>query len=157
MNDTQRDALKAAILADPTLAPLASGPTTDYNGLVAACNASTDTDAWKTVVNPQDIDDAPNYTQFDTIPAGKRDSWAFMLAFPRDFTRNKTRKWITDVWGSATAGSNAEAILQAGIEEATWAQVAIGGNVKTTDTVSALDRSFDELVTLQDVLAMFNV
>ena len=32
-------------------------------------------------------------------------------ATSRDFTKAKIRNWVTDVWGNATAGSNAEAVL----------------------------------------------
>jgi len=113
--------------------------------------------AWHTAVAPVDMDDAPDYTSFDAISAGKRDSWGFLLARPRDFNRGKVRKWITDVWGNATAGSNAEAILQAGLVNATAAEVAIGGTTKTTGTVSGLDRNYIGGVTVQEVNGMFSV
>jgi hypothetical protein len=135
---------------------LSSGPTTDYNRLVTELNKASATVAWKVSVAPADLDDAPDYSTFDTIAAGKRDSWAFLLNFPRDLTRNKTRKWITDVWGNATAGSNAESILLAGTEPATVAQNVIGGSTKVTGTVSALDRSYIGLISLNDIVEMFN-
>lgn len=68
----------------------------------------------------------------------------------RDFSRNKTRKWITDIWGNATAGSSAEAIMQAATENATVAQVALGGTTKTTGTVTALDRAYAGQVSQED-------
>ena len=159
MTPAQLATLKAAILADPALSPLSSGPTTDYNGLVTLLNAaaSPTTKAWRTSVPPVDADDAPDYSTFDSIPAGKRDSWGFFLAFTRDYNRNKTRKWVIDVWGNATAGSNAEAVLTTGLENATRAQVIIGGTQKTTGTVSGLDRYFTGVVTADMVVGMFNV
>lgn len=161
LTNNQRNTLKAAILADPALSPLASGATTDYNGLVTACNAtkSPAVSAWRTSVPSEDSDEATPWDQFDTLSTGKRDSWniAFMR-FPRNFSRVKVRKWVTDVWGNATAGSNAETILLGcGVENATYAQAAIGGTSRTTGTVTALVRSFDGNVTLDDVVAMFNV
>jgi hypothetical protein len=97
--------------------------------------------AWRTAVTPQEADAAPSYSAFDAIVAGKRESWGFFLRYSRDFSKNKIRAWITDVWGTATAGSNAEAVLQAGAENASVAENAIGGTSRTTGTVSALDRN----------------
>jgi len=112
--------------------------------------------AWGVSVTPQAMDDAPDYNSFDVIAAGKRDSWGFLLHFSRDFNRNKTRKWITDIWGSATAASNAEAILQAGLVNATQAEATIGGATKTTGTVSGIDRTYLGGVTVQEVNSMFS-
>jgi hypothetical protein len=69
----------------------------------------------------------------------------------RDFNRNKVRKWITDIWGNATAASNAEAILLAGTEKASRAEVVFGGATKTTGTVAALDRAWIGDVQITDV------
>lgn len=158
LTQSQLAALKAAILADPALAALTSGPGTDYPAIAAAMNADASpvTLAWRTSVPAADSDDAPDYSTFDSLAAGKRDSWALFLAQPsRDYTRNKVRKWITDVWGNAVANSNSEAILKAGTENASRAEVVIGGNTKTTGTVTALDRAWQGEVTIEDVNAMF--
>lgn len=98
--------------------------------------------AWATNVEPNVADEAPSYTTFDALAAGKRDSWGRFLAYPRNFSRAKVRNWVVDVWGSATAGSNAEAILLAATYSATNAQYAIGGTTRTTGTVSALDLTY---------------
>ena len=119
-------------------------------------DASPVVKAWSTTVNPNDMDDAPDYTTFDAISAGKRDSWGFLLARTRDFNRNKVRKWVTDIWGNSTAGSNSEAILLAGLVNATAAEVAIGGATKTTGTVSGLDRTYLGGVTVLEVNQMFS-
>ena len=156
MTPAQTALVKAAILADGTLAPLTSGPGTDYVGIMNAMNAPSTTTAWRTSVPPQDMDEAADYTVFDSIAAGKRDSWGYLIGFNRDFTRNKIRKWITDVWGNATAGSSAESILQAGTEKASKAEVAIGGTVKTTGTVSAIQRDWAGQIQLSDVVGMFH-
>jgi len=142
MTPAQQATLRAAILADPILGPLTSGPGTDIQAVAAALNADASpvVKAWITAVPQADMDDAPDYAAFDNIVAGKRDSWGFLLARERDFTRNKVRKWITDIWGNATANSNAEAILKAGTENASRAEVILGGATKTTGTVSGLER-----------------
>jgi hypothetical protein len=158
LTNADRLTLKAAILADPALAPLTSGQGTDYNAISIALNTASATRAWRTGVPAGDSDDAPDMSTFDALTAGKRDSWALFLGQSvRDFGRNKVRKWITDIWGNATANSNAEAILLAGTEFATRAEVIIGGNTKTTGTVTGLDRNWTGTVSLQDVAGMFNV
>jgi len=98
--------------------------------------------AWFTVAPEKAVEEAPSYTAYDTLVTGKRDSWVLFLRSPRDFTKAKVRNWVVDVWGNATSGSNAEAILQAGTFNATNAQVAIGGTARSTGTVSALDLTF---------------
>lgn len=157
----QRNALKTAILADPVLAPLASGTTTDYNALVTACNAKKAPAvlSWRARVDPVEIDAATPWANFDTITvAAKRDSYLHaFLRYQRDFASAKIRKWLTDVWGNATVGSNAETILLGcAVEDATWAQAAIGGSSESVNAVTALDRAFDGDVTLDDILKMFN-
>jgi hypothetical protein len=57
MTPTQLTALKAAILADPALVPLTSGPTTDYNGLIAlmALDFSPDWWVYKTTLTRHEV------------------------------------------------------------------------------------------------------
>lgn len=149
LNTTQLTTLKTAIQTEPAVATdLANG---NYQNIANYFNASAGSLAWRKNVSPQEADEAPNYSTFDSILAGKRESWGFFLAFTRDFSRNKVRNWITDVWGNATAGSNAESILQAGTENATRAEVLFGGNNKTTGTVTALDRSWSGQITANDI------
>ncbi len=155
----QLQTLKAAILADPALAAMTSGPGTDYNAIAIAlsADASPVTKAWRVDVPASDSDDAPDYSTFDALIAGKRDSWALFLAQPsRNYSRNKVRKWVTDIWGAATAASNSEAILLAATENAKRCEVIIGGTTRTTGTVSALDRGYIGTVQLSDVSGMFN-
>ena len=117
---------------------------------------ATPTKAWSNSVSPDVMDDAPDYTTFDAISAGKRDSWGYLIARNRDFNKNKVRKWVTDIWGNATAGSSSESILLAGTLNATGAEVAIGGSTKTTGTVSAIDRNYIGGMTVQEVNLMMS-
>lgn len=94
---------------------------------------------WRAGVTPQESDEAATYTSYDTLGTGKRDSWALFLRYNRDFGRNKVRNWIVDVWGTATAGTVSESVLQAGTRPGTNLQIALGGTSKTTGTVTALD------------------
>lgn len=158
MTPEQKAIVKAYVLADPVLAPHTSGPETDY-GLIAnalAEYASPPVLAWRTSVPAVVSDDAPSYSTFDSIAAGKRDSWGFFLAQTRDFTRKKVRDWVVDVWGSATAGSNAEKILQAATENMRVVEVVLGGTDKTTGTVTAKDRAYVGSIDLTEVASIFN-
>lgn len=132
--------VRAAIFADQTAAPLLAAG--NVSGLQTWLNAGTATRGWLSNASPSLLDEAPTYTTYDTLIQGKRDSWVRLLAAARDFTKAKIRNWVTDVWGAATAGSNAEAVLQAGSEPATNVQVILGGPTRVTGTVSALARNY---------------
>lgn len=100
------------------------------------------TPAWLTSGLPIDAEEAPSYTTYDSLVQGKRDSWMLFLRAPRDYTKSKVRLWVVDVWGAATSGSNAEAVLLAGTTSATNLQHALGGLTRSTGTVSALNLTF---------------
>lgn len=153
LTPAQLPTLKAAILAetDPTFVALRNGGAT--GAMADWYNVESATSAWSTSVAPTTTDDAPDYGTFDTIVAGKRDSWGFFLAFTRDFSRGKVRKWVTDVWGNATAGSNAEAILQAGTRKALRGEMLFGGSVAATGTVSATKLNWQGTISNEDVIA----
>lgn len=157
MTPQQLATLKAYILADPVLGPLTSGPGTDRVAIANAMSAVAlpNVLSWRTSVPSTDADDAPSYSAFDSIVPGKRDSWGFFLNFPRDFTRKKVRDWVVDVWGAATANSNAEAILLAGTEKALRVEVVLGGTNRTTGTVTAMNRTYVGALDLAHVVDMF--
>lgn len=149
LTPAQLNALRTGVCADNTARPLMQAG--NVPGLLTWLNTGTATKGWITAVTAQTSDEAPNYTTYDTLAQGKRDSWArFLAADARSFAKNKVRNWVVDVWGSATAGSNAEAVLLAGTEAATNAQLIIGGTVKTTGTVTATDRNYDGVVTTNE-------
>ena len=144
LTDQQLATVRAACFADaPCASSLAAG-----NAIAVWnwANGATATKAWLTAAPIALIEEAPTYTAYDSLIAGKRDSWVLFLKSSRDFTKAKVRNWVVDVWGAATAGSNAEAVLLAGTVSATAAQVALGGTVRTTGTVSALDRVWTGMV-----------
>jgi len=99
-------------------------------------------------------DEATPWTSFDTLDTqaqgGKKLSWIQFFNYPRNAAKGPIRKWVTDIWGNATAGSNGEAILLAFTENATVAQNAIGGTVRATNNVSALDRNYTDQVTQEE-------
>ena len=98
--------------------------------------------AWSKAAPQAAVRQAPAYTSYDSLATGKRDSWVLLLADTQDFSKAKIRNWVVDVWGAATAASNAEAVLLAGTYNATNLQNAIGGTSRTTGTVTALDLTY---------------
>ena len=158
MTPQEKAILKTYILADQVLAPLTSGPGTDYGAIVAALNSDVSPTqlAWRANVPIQEIDEAADYTVFDAVVAGKRDSWGFFLGFPRDFTRAKVRTWVTDVWGPAILNSSAEKVLTAATKKSSRAEFALGGVSKTTGTVTAFNRNWIGDVNINDIAEIFN-
>lgn len=154
LTTAQLATLKTAIIADPVAGPMrASG---DSFSLGVWCNGPSTTLAWQTAVQAQASDEAATYTLFDSIVAGKRDSWSLFLGFSRDFTKAKIRNWAVDVWGPAIASSVSEAILQAATVFATNAQAVFGGPLRTTGTVAAISRAYAEQITQTELNQLVN-
>jgi len=162
-NNQQRAVLKAAILAetDPAFVALrdsgATGAMADWLNM----DKSPAAKAWRTNVDPRESDQATPWANFDNITqAGKRDSYlhAFMR-YPRDYSANAVRKWITDIWGNATAGSDAEKILTgAGLRNITRAEAILGGsNTATTNNVTALKLAWEGRLSNDDVVQSINL
>lgn len=149
MIDSQIVTLRNYCLNNATPAALVAAG--NVPGLLAWCNADSGQKRWLPNADVLTIEEAPSYTTYDSLAQGKRDSWLVFLRNARDFGRNKVRNWVVDIWGTATAGSNAELVLTAGTKFASNAQVALGGNSKTTGTVTAIDTSFEEDVDINDV------
>lgn len=151
MTPEQRTVLAAAIRANPATAQLCIDRNDSAIKAWLDAYASPVTKAWITAQPIADSDDAPDYSTFDALVAGKRDSWGFFLRQPRDFTRSKVRKWVTDIWGAATAGSNAEAILLAATRKTTNCELIFGGTDSTTGTVTAKKLVFEGSASSEDV------
>lgn len=149
MLPAQITTLRIYILNNGTAAPLLAA--SDVNGLLAWCNATSGNKRWLPDANVLIIEEAPSYTSYDTLGQGKRDSWLVFLRNTRDFGKSKVRNWVVDIWGAATAASNAELVLLAGTSIATNAQIGLTGTSKTTGTVTAFDTTFEELVDINDV------
>jgi hypothetical protein len=159
LTDTQLATLKAAILASPDNAITSLAAIRDDTTLTIELNSKYNptTKAWITSQPSSESDDAPDYTVFDGLTAGKRDSWALFLAYPRDFTRSKVRKWVTDIWGAATAASSSEAILQTATRNITKFEFMFGVTASTTGTVTGGKLTLEGPVTMQDVGAALNL
>lgn len=150
--------LKAAILAETNATFVALRQQGATGAMADWLNTASATDAWRIDVAARDLDEASDYSAFDAVAAGKRDAWAlFMLYAPRDMSRNKNRKVVTDVWGNAVASSIAESILQASTEKARRAELVFGGASSTTGTVTATKRNWVGLLSNEDVVTAVNL
>lgn len=157
LKNAQLDTLKAAILVqtDPEFVGYrTNGQTTLMAGWFNV-EANPAVKAWRTSVPPEDSDEATPWPAFDVLSAGKRESWniAFMR-FSRDYSRGPVRKWVTDVWGNASEGSNAATILLAGQRNITRGEAVLGGsNQASTNTVSALKLAWEGSISDVDISA----
>lgn len=150
-------ALKAAILAetDPEFVVYRTNGQTPLMAFWLNLPATPAVKVWASNVDPQVSDMATPWTAYDNIAsAGKRDAWvhAFMR-YPRNYALGTVRKWVTDVWGAATGGSNAEQILtDAGQRDALRIEVILGGTTPaTTGSVTAIKLTWEGNVDDADI------
>jgi hypothetical protein len=159
MDSTQLAALKAGILAE-TNATFVTYRTNGQNGLMADWLNKPKTPnvkAWRSDVQPQELDEETPWTSFDTLSDGKRDSWLQIFKYARNFNNSWIRKWVTDVWGSATASSTSETIFNnIGVRNITRVEAILGGSATAnTGTVTALKLAWEGPVSDVDIgLAM---
>lgn len=148
----QLSAFAAAIRLEPAVSAFLTAG--DDGSIAAYYNAPAAPTqlAWLTGVAARTLDEGADYSAFDSVAAGKRDAWALFLQYaPRDMSKNKNRKAVTDVWGNATNGSISESILKASTRQATRAEVLFGGNSASTGTVDAWKLNWEGRVTDIDV------
>lgn len=142
LTNAQLTTLKAAINAEADSTFVGYRNSGATGAMADWYNLPSTTDAWRNDVSAQEIDEASDYSAFDSVAAGKRDAWALFLQYsPRDMAKNKNRKVVADVWGNATGGSIAESILQASVKKASKGEMVYGGTSGTTGTVTALKRN----------------
>lgn len=157
LTTAQKTTLKAAILAetDPTFVGYrTNGQTTMMRDWLNVAKTPA-TKCWCTSVLPQNSDEATPWTAFDALSAGKRESWVQFMVYSRSFAKASVRKWVTDIWGNATAGSNAEQIFNdAGLRNITRAEAILGGNTTaTTNNVSAIKLEWEGPLSDSDISA----
>lgn len=157
LTPAQLPVLKAAILAetDPAFVGYRTNGQTPLMTAWLNADKSPAVKAWRVSVPPQDSDEATPWPAFDALSAGKRESWRQFFAYARDYSKASIRKWITDVWGNATAASNAEAImLGAGLRNITRAESYLGGVVTaTTNNVTSIKLAWEGPLTDADISA----
>ena len=135
MTEAQQQALATALRAETDAGVVAMMAIRNDVWLAEWCNAASAVNAWQPAMTNRLLFEAGDVTKFDGLSAGKRDSWKLLLEFaPIDFSRNKMRKAVTDIWGN----TDSVAVLQACTRKATNAENYLGGNSATENTVTAL-------------------
>jgi len=159
LTNSQFNILKAAIIADPVAGPLRTAG--DAYSLLAWCNAPSAVSAWRPAVTADEIYAAHKIN--DYIARSGTDATAERMAFDsmtrvgriHNFTISAVRAGVANIFSSTggAANSSRTAIFAAAQEFATNAQAAIGGTQQSVgntsqmgETVTALKRSFGDLV-----------
>ena len=157
----QLSTLKAAILADTDPAVVAALAIRNDTELARLYNldAPGPVKAWLKRADKLAIFDAMNVNLYDNVAAGKRAAWEMLMDIasvrPIDFGQQNKRNAVTDVWSAQTVAQR-QAILNGLTENATKAEVALGGQNRTTESITALDRNFEGDVTIADIGAALN-
>jgi hypothetical protein len=154
LTSAQMTTIRAAIFAstDQAVIDARAGATRHDAFIETWLNGDSAQDAWMTSVDKKALFEAMDVSKFDTVAAGKRDAWRLLLDFaPIDFTRNKSRKAVEDVWGA-----DATAILTAVVRKATRAEQALGGTDATSSTVTAWKLNWFGMVSRSEVGTILN-
>lgn len=163
MNIEQLTTLKAAILADPALAPLTSGPGTDYNAIAIAMSAEAAPAfvVWRTNVTRAELQDmdAFNWTVVDNLSTGsKYRIWEWMFGTTGSINPSKAniRAGIAATWvGNAQLLAVQTAVLAACKRNATRVEklFATGTGTAGSPAVMVVEGG----VSLGEVASLFNV
>ena len=153
LTTAQMQTLATALRAEQDAGVVAAMAIRNDVALTSWCNSLSAVDAWSEAVPSRDMFEAMNITKFDNLTAGKRDAWRVLLDFaPIDFTRQKMRKAIEDIWSAA----DGVAILQSFTRKATQAEKYLGGTDATTNTVTAKKLNYTGSVSIDDVSNALN-
>jgi hypothetical protein len=153
LTPANRAVFLAAINAETNPGLVTCRQARDDGCIAAYYNVATSTKAWREAVPGKEVFEAMNLTAYDGLSAGKRDAWALILGFsPLDFSRNKIRAAVNDVWGA----TDRDAILNAVTEFASRFEMLFGGNSATTGGVTAIKRSLPYVLNINDVSATLN-
>jgi hypothetical protein len=156
LTTAQAATVKAAILADGALAPLTSGPGTDYAAIAAAMSADAAPAfvVWRSVFTPAQSRKAivSAITQLDNLTVGKRDALLYMVADNINSTDAASRQALDDLCG--TQNTLKAALLAAQKRNATRIEKVLATGTGS-DAVPAT-ATYEGGLSLGDVAAMFN-
>lgn len=155
MNDAEMQTLAAAIRAESDAGVVAALAVRNDTYLTQWCNSPSATLCWNNAMDKRALFEATNVTKYDNIAqAGKREVWRLMLDnAPIDFSRNKMRGAVVDVWGA----SDAVAILKDCRRNATHGELYMGSTDVTENTVTAKKLTRPGYISLDDVSNSLNL
>lgn len=153
LSKAQQTTLRNALAAETNPTVVAALAIRDDVTLTDWCNGASATDAWIAYCDRRTMFEAMDVAKFDGLTAGKRDAWRVMMENgPLDFGRNKLRTAVVDVWGNVDSVN----VLTNLREKATRAEAYIGGALKTTNTISGLDRAYVGALSINEVSVALN-
>ncbi len=153
ITEAQKQTLAAALRAETDAGVVAALAIRNDVSLTAWCNTASPVDVWHPAMTNRLLFEAGDVTKFDGLTAGKREAWKLMLDFaPIDFSRNKMRKAIKDVWGN----TDSVAVLQACTRKATNGEKYLGGTDATENTVTARKLNFAGQISMTDISSALN-
>lgn len=163
MTPQQLTTLKAAIMADPTLAAMTSGPGTDYNAIALAMSAEASPAfvVWKTNVTRAELQDmdAFNWTVVDNLSTGsKYRIWEWMFGTTGSINPSKAniRAGIAATWvGNAQLLAVQAAVLAWCKRNATRVEKLF--STGTGSEASPAVMTVEGGVSLGEVASLFNV
>lgn len=163
MTPEQLSTVKAAILADPALAALTSGPGTDYNAIAIAMSAEAAPAfvVWRTNVTRAELQDmaAFNWTQVDNLTTGgKYRIWEWMFGTTGSINPSKAniRAGIAATWvGNAQLLAVQTAVLAACKRNATRVEKLFATGTGSEGSPAVMD--IEGGVSLGEVASLFNV
>jgi hypothetical protein len=118
---------------------------------------ATATNTWRKDVTSRDLFEAMDVTKFDALTAGKRDAWRLMLDFqPIDFSRQKNRRAVTDVWGATDGAPILTDCTRRTSRVEIYLTPDIAANQTTTAGVTGLTLSWYGPITLTELSMALN-
>lgn len=162
LTQAQADIAKAAILADPILGPLTSGPGTDYQAIAAAMSAEA-TPAfvvWRTNVTRAELQDMDTFdwTVVDNLSTGSKFRiWEWMFGTTGSINPSKAniRAGIAATWvGNASLVAVQTAVLNACKRNATRLEKLFATGTGSSGSPAVL--VVEGGLTLSEVASMFN-
>lgn len=161
LSPAQQATLKAAILADPVLAPLTSGPGTDFNSIMLAMNAAASPAfvVWRTSVTRAEFqdDDAFDWTVVDNLSTGSKFriwEWMFGTTGSINPSKAKIRAGIAACWvGNAALVVVQNAIIARCKRNATRIEKLLATGTGSDATPAVL--SFEGSVSVGEIAELF--
>jgi len=163
LNPAQLATLKAAILADPVLGPLTSGPQSDYGRITDAMNADASPAfvVWRTSVTRAEYQDDDNFdwTVVDNLSTGSKYriwEWMFGTTGSINPSKPKIRAGIAACWvGNAALVAVEAAIIARSKRNATRTEKLFATG--TGSNAAPALATFEGQVQFLEIAGLFNV
>jgi hypothetical protein len=160
LTDQQKATLKAYILADPVLAPLTSGPGTDFNSIALALNADASPafTVWRTSISRRDCQsEGFDWTQADNLTTGQARVWDWLFdgdSQSMNPSESGKRAGVSECWkGTAAKVANATFVLNQCKRSATQAEKVLATGTGTQAVPATM--TFEGAVSVGEIAGMF--